>query len=455
MSRIKKLQSKKLKLLQHKLNGLQESFKNYKPHTKQSTFHNQGQTFKERLFLAGNRCGKTHAGAVEMAMHLTGLYPKWWQGKKFENAIQAWAASNTSESTRDILQKAYIGEFSKGTLGTIPAHLIEKITYKRGVTGCVDTVYVKHKNGGVSVLGFKSYDQGREKFQGTSRHFIHLDEEPDMRLYEECLLRTLDVGGLLILTMTPLKGMTDICQHFLNNQSNERAVVQASWNDALHLTEMEKERLRKTLRPHELEAREKGVPSLGAGKVYPVLESSILVPKFQVPKHYQKTFAIDFGWSNPTAIVWGAKNPETNTVYIYDAYAMSEKTPAEHSLIIKQKHVLNGVCDPAGLGANQSDGKNIISQYLTHGVSLTAADNQVESGIMQVLEAFENGQLKVMNHLENWLNEFRLYRRTEAGKVFKKNDHLMDATRYLWVSGFYGSSAYLKHRKVPQSWQTV
>ena len=105
MSRIKILQSKKLKLLQHKLNGLQESFKNYTPHLKQSTFHNQGQTFKERLFLAGNRCGKTHAGAVEMAMHLTGLYPKWWQGKKFENAIQAWAASNTSESTRDILQK--------------------------------------------------------------------------------------------------------------------------------------------------------------------------------------------------------------------------------------------------------------------------------------------------------------------------------------------------------------
>lgn len=455
MSKLQKLQNKKIHLLKNKIAYLQEQFTAYIPHPKQTYFHKEGGNFKERLFLAGNRCGKTYAGAVEMAMHLTGCYPKWWQGARFYKPIQAWAASNTSESTRDILQKAYLGDPAKNILGTIPQHLIEKITYKRGVTGCADSVYIKHKNGGVSMLGFKSYDQGREKFQGTSRHFIHLDEEPEMRLYEECLLRTLDVGGLIILTMTPLKGMTDICQHFLNDHSNERRVVQASWDDALHLSDSEKRRLRKTLRPHELEAREKGIPSLGSGKVYPVPERSIVVPRFDIPKHYQKTFAMDFGWSNPTAVVWGAKDPDTNIVYIYDAYAVSEKTPAEHSAVIKQKNVLQGVCDPAGLGASQSDGKNIISQYLKHGICLTPAENQVEAGIMQVLEAFENGQLKVMGHLENWLTEFRLYRRTESGKVYKKNDHLMDATRYLFVSGFYGSSAYLKNRVIPPSWQTV
>lgn len=455
MSKIQKLRQRKLKLLKHRLEKIQSGFTYYKPHAKQQAFHHAGALYKERLFLAGNRCGKTFAGALEMAMHLTGHYPPWWQGKKFAQPIQAWAASNTTESTRDILQKAYLGDDEKGKLGSIPKHLIEKITYKRGVTGSVDTLYVKHKSGGVSTLGFKSYDQGREKFQGTSRHFIHLDEEPEMRLYEECLLRTLDVGGHVILTMTPLKGMTEICQHFLSETSNQRKVVQATWDDARHLTAHEKNRLRKTLRPHELEAREKGIPSLGAGKVYPIQENDVVVERFDIPNHFLKTFAVDFGWSNPTAIVWGAKDPESGVVYIYDVYAVSEKTPKEHADAILQKGVTQGVCDPAGLGANQSDGLNLISQYLSHGVCLTAADNQVESGIMQVLEAAQNGKLKVMHHLELWLQEFRLYRRSESGKIVKKNDHLMDATRYLIVSGFFVGDAYKQRRISRSDWRTV
>jgi phage terminase large subunit-like protein len=390
-----------------------------------------------------------------MAMHLSGCYPSWWQGAQFKEPIQAWAASNTAESTRDILQKAYLGDVHKDKLGSIPYHLIEKITYKRGVSDGVDTVYVKHISGGLSTLGFKSYDQGREKFQGTSRHFIHLDEEPEMRLYEECLLRTLDVGGLIILTMTPLKGMTDICQHFLNESSSKRQIIQATWNDTTHLSNEEKQRLRQTLRPHELEAREKGVPSLGSGKVYPVTEMNVSVSRFDLPQHYLKTFAIDFGWSNPTAIVWGAKDPETGVVYIYDVYAENEKTPLEHTEVIKEKGLLHGVCDPAGLGASQSDGQSLMAQYQKHGVFLTAANNQVEAGVMQVLEALENGQLKVMHHLEAWWQEFRLYRRTENGKIHKKNDHLMDATRYLIVSGLYTSSHFIKPRKKENDWRTA
>jgi phage terminase large subunit-like protein len=455
MNKIHTLRKKKLQLLKQRLQNLQESFLYYQPHPKQLNFHQSGDMFSERLFLAGNRCGKTYAGAMEMAMHLSGCYPSWWQGAQFKEPIQAWAASNTAESTRDILQKAYLGDVHKDKLGSIPYHLIEKITYKRGVSDGVDTVYVKHISGGLSTLGFKSYDQGREKFQGTSRHFIHLDEEPEMRLYEECLLRTLDVGGLIILTMTPLKGMTDICQHFLNESSSKRQIIQATWNDTTHLSNEEKQRLRQTLRPHELEAREKGVPSLGSGKVYPVTEMNVSVSRFDLPQHYLKTFAIDFGWSNPTAIVWGAKDPETGVVYIYDVYAENEKTPLEHTEVIKEKGLLHGVCDPAGLGASQSDGQSLMAQYQKHGVFLTAANNQVEAGVMQVLEALENGQLKVMHHLEAWWQEFRLYRRTENGKIHKKNDHLMDATRYLIVSGLYTSSHFIKPRKKENDWRTA
>tara|TARA_R110000868_G_scaffold189695_2_gene433126 strand:- start:170994 stop:172361 length:1368 start_codon:yes stop_codon:yes gene_type:complete len=455
MTTVKNLRKRKIQLLKKRLQKIQESYNYYKPHAKQKAFHKAGKKHKERLFLAGNRCGKTYCGAMEMAMHLTGLYPDWWQGLRFDFPIKAWAASNTAESTRDILQRAYLGSSFDASLGSIPLHLVEKMTKKRGVTDAVDTLYIKHKSGGVSLLGFKSYDQGREKFQGTSRHFIHLDEEPEMRLYEECLMRTLDVEGSLILTMTPLKGMTDICQHYLQQEVKETTfVTTATWDDAFHLNDSEKEKLRKTLRPHELEAREKGVPSLGAGKVFPIKESDILVEPFAIPSHFSRCFGMDFGWTNPTAIVWGAKDLSTGILYIYEAYTASECTPAQHAKVIKEKGV-KGVCDPAGLGGSQSDGVNLIQQYLEHGVSLTTADNNVEAGLMQVLDAMRTGKLKVFNHLESWLHEFRLYRRKEDGKIVKRYDHLMDATRYLVVSGIFSTGYEKRVKRAQTDWKTI
>lgn len=267
-------------------------------------------------------------------------------------------------------------------------------------------------------------------------------------------MRTLDVSGNLILTMTPLKGMTDICQHYLQNDQNDtKFVTTATWYDAYHLSENEKKLLRKTLRPHELEAREKGIPSLGAGKVYPIKENDILVEPFKIPDTYGHCFGMDFGWTNPTAIVWGAKDFTTGIVYIYDVYTASECTPAQHAKIIKQKNV-KGVCDPTGLGSSQADGRNLIQQYLENGVSLSTADNNVEAGLMQVLDAMREGKLKVFSHLESFLSEFRLYRRSANGKIVKKHDHLMDAMRYLIVSGIYNQPRD-KTIQRPSDWRTV
>lgn len=141
----------------------------YKPHPKQAQFHALGSTCRERLFLAGNRVGKTFGGSSEMAMHLTGHYPAWWEGKRFSEPVDAWAASDTGETTRDILQREYLGNPSKGTLGAIHPSLIIETSARRGVSDAIDTVFVRHRSGGVSQLGFKSYDQGRAKFQGTHK----------------------------------------------------------------------------------------------------------------------------------------------------------------------------------------------------------------------------------------------------------------------------------------------
>lgn len=351
-------------------------------------------------------------------------------------SIKAWAASVTTEVTRDILQRNYLGDSSSDIYGTIPEQLILKAVMKRGISGAVDTVYVRHSSGGISQLGFKSYDQGREKFQGTSRDVIHLDEEPELRLYEECLMRTMDCAGIILLTMTPLKGMSNVCLHFIENPSSDKYYTQASWDDTNHLSEPEKKALRQTLRPHEIEAREKGVPSLGAGRVYPIKESDIAIKRFDIPPTFKRVFGMDFGWTNPTAVVWLAYDEPSDTIYITDVYARNELTPEQHVKNIRARGVwIPGVADPAGQGANQADGISLMSRYADHGLHLTPAENHVDSGLMLILERMQAGKLKVFDDLELWWKEFRVYRRVESGKIVKRNDHLMDAMRYAIVSG--------------------
>lgn len=163
----------------------------------------------------------TIVGAYELTCHLTGEYPDWWVGRRYDHAIDAWAVGETSETTRDIVQYELLGvggEDEGGSLGTgmIPLRcIIGKPTARMGIRGAKDTVTVRHSSGGISKCGFKSYDQGRSKFQGTSKHVIWLDEEPPMPVYSECLLRTMTTNGIIIATFTPLEGLSDVALKYL------------------------------------------------------------------------------------------------------------------------------------------------------------------------------------------------------------------------------------------------
>lgn len=405
----------------------------YVPHERQREFHTAGVQASERLFLAGNRVGKTLAGACEVGFHLTGRYPDWWQGVRFEQPIQAWAASVTREATRDILQAVYLG--AAGRAGVIPARLIIGVVNKSGLAGAVDVVKVRHKHG-VSTLGFRSYDQGRATFQGTAREVIHLDEEPEIGVYEECLLRTLTVKGHVLLTMTPLMGLTEMVRHFTDGERQAgKAVVRAGWAEAPHLDKSAVERLRKSLRSHEVRAREFGEPGIGRGRVFPLEESEIVVPRFEVPREWKRCVGVDFGWSNPTAAVWLAQD-SYGTAYVMDVYSASERVPAEHAAeILRRGAWVPAVGDPAGQAVSQRDGASLMELYAAAGLVLTPADNAVEAGLMQMLEMLRSGRLKVFADLEAWWREFRLYRRDEKGRVVKRDDHILDATRYALVSG--------------------
>lgn len=173
--------------------------------------------------MAGNQLGKTKAGGSEWAMHLTGRYPDWWQGKVFNKPVAMWAAGLTGESTRDTVQKMLVGQPERrdawGT-GTIPGDAFDETYLARGIPNALDSIVVKYGGGGDvqagrSVLGFKSYEKGREKWQGPTLDGVWFDEEPPPDIYSEGLTRTNATGGITMITFTPLLGMSEVVLMFL------------------------------------------------------------------------------------------------------------------------------------------------------------------------------------------------------------------------------------------------
>lgn len=184
----------------------------YKPHLE---FFAAGARYRTRIFLAANRTGKTTAGAYELTLHLTGIYPHWWAGKRFQGAIRSIAASDSAKTTREVVQHELLGPPGRFGTGMIPYELLEKSTMRSGVTDAVDTCYVRHVTGEWSSLIFKSYEQKRESFQGLNLQYAWLDEETPESIFDEVLTRTATTNGLVALTFTPLQGLTPLIQRFL------------------------------------------------------------------------------------------------------------------------------------------------------------------------------------------------------------------------------------------------
>lgn len=405
-------------------------------------FFDAGREHRQRLMLAANRIGKTESvGLYELTLHLTGRYPAWWVGRRFDRPIRAWAAGDTGKTVRDILQTKLLGPPGAPGTGVMPGDDILRMTRSGGVADAVDTVYIKHQTGGTSTLALKSYDQRREAFQGTEQDVILLDEEPPADVYTECLLRTMTNNGMLMLTFTPLTGMSEVVLAFLpggrvgDAQDASKAVITATWDDVPHLSEEAKRELMESIPPFQRDARSKGVPQLGAGAIYPVPETDIVVPDFQIPEHWPRVYGMDVGW-NRTAAVWAAVDRESGTAYLYSEHYRGQAEPSVQAQGIRARgEWITGVIDPASRGRSQHDGTQLLHSYRELGLDLRLADNAQEAGLYAVWQRLSAGRLKVFESLRNWLSEFRLYRRDDNGKVVKENDHLMDCTRYVVMSG--------------------
>lgn len=394
--------------------------------------------------MAANRTGKTVGGGYEITLHLTGRYPNWWQGYRFTKPVDVWVAGDTKETVRDIIQKKLLGPQEEFGTGLVPAALMKTPVMRQNGGGAVDYVLVKHESGGYSRLGFKSYDQGRASFQGTEKDIVWLDEEANEGIRAECIIRLMTTKGLLIETFTPLKGITPIVSRYMQDSkiegarvitSEEAAMVMAGWDDVPHLSAEEKKRMLAEAEPHLRRSRSEGIPSLGQGAIYPIAEEDVICAPFEIPEHWPRVYALDVGWKR-TAALWGALDRETDTVYLYSEYYRGQAEPAIHAEAIKQRgRWIPGVVDPASRGRSQVDGDQLYRLYTNMNLDLALANNAIESGIYETWQRMSTGRLKVFNTLQNWLMEYRIYRRGENGKIIKENDHLMDATRYLVMSG--------------------
>lgn len=415
----------------------------YKKHME---FIGETNKHREACFMAANRAGKSETGAYAVATWLTGEYPDWWNGKRFDRPVNILVSGETGKLVRDSIQKKLMGEPNAIGTGMIPLDCIIDKRPKSGIPDAIDTVRVKHVKG-ESILQFQSYDQGREAFQATERDVILEDEEPPIAIHNENLIRTMTTGGIVLLTFTPLKGLSETVISMQEKaEKGICAIVRATWDDAPHLGEKEKNELMAALPPYQRDARSKGIPQLGSGAIYPIPESEIIVEPFEIPAHWKVCYGMDVGW-NATAAAWLAHDIESDTVYVTHDYKKGQAEPAVHAATIKAKGNYNGAIDPASRGRSQKDGEQLIRLYGEQGLKLFLADNTVEAGIFDVYERLTTGRLKIFKTCVDTLGEYRLYRRDEKGRIVKQNDHIMDCVRYGIRTGLTHAE-YAKPKKI-------
>lgn len=440
----------------------------FHPYGWQEKFITASSNCAQLLAMTGNRCGKTYTGAFIMACHLTGLYPAWWMGRKYDRPVEAWAAGISTDTTRDILQSELLGAWKNpeafGT-GAIPKELIISTVRREGKPGCIQAVLVRHISGGISALTFKSYEMDQDKFMGTAIDIVWLDEECPKDIFTQCVTRTATVGGIVYLTFTPEHGLTELVKDFMMDIKPGQFMISASWDDAPHLDEKVKEQLMGVYSPAERKMRVSGQPSIGSGVVFPIAESQIVVDPFQIPDHWFRILGIDLGFDHPNATVAIAWDQDSDKLYLYDERSERGETLGMHADGIRAmggtqipvivphdafKH------DGATSGKKFVDllannyGLNIVMQPFSNPPTPDGKNggNSVEFGVNWLMNKMDNGSFKVFSTCTKFLQEMKLYHRKD-GKIIDRNDDVISAVRYATIMmsrygapGGFSSSGY-------------
>lgn len=409
-------------------------------HKKQLEFHKNKK--RNRWVFGGNRTGKTECGAVETIWIALGIHPY----KQNKPNVQGWVVSLSNRVQKEVAQSKILKYLPKSTIVEITMKQGKKEFPENGVIECIE---VKNSFGSTSKIWFKSCEEGRDKFQGTSLDFVWFDEEPPEEIYHECRMRILDKNGEIFGTMTPLKGLTFIYNEiYLNNNNDDQVFYMfMSWDDNPFLPKSEIERLSGLLSKDEIESRKFGrFTACDSGLIYNEFDDNIhVIEPFKIPESWQDTLSIDPGLSNPLSCHWYAKDFDGN-IYVIAEHFAQNKTVEEHAEIIKcisdnlgWKRARNGMIESLiDSAANQrtlASKKSVSELFYDNGILVNSGVNKdVLSGISKVKSYLKNvsgkTRLFIFKSCTNMIREFKSYRWNGADAPIKKDDHCMDELRY-------------------------
>lgn len=215
-----------------------------------------------------------------------------------------------------------------------------------------------------------------------------------------------------------------------------RIVIQASIEDAGHFTKADIERIISSYPEHEREARTKGIPQLGSGRIFPVAQSTISIQAFAIPEHWPRIGGLDFGWDHPSAAVVLAWDRDSDCLYVTHCHRAREQTPAMFTASIKPWGEFPWAWPHDGLQHDKGSGDQLAQLYKNQGLRMlperaTFDDGSfgVEAGVADMLERMQTSRWKVFAHLADWFEEFNLYHRKD-GLIVKEHDDAICAARY-------------------------
>jgi len=416
----------------------------YKPHPKQLRFHQSSA--KGKLFIGGNRSGKTTSGVIEDLK---------WATKRHEYR------NLPSEPIRG---RVVAVDFINGVDGIILPEIARWLPASDLINGSwTESWDSEHRTltlANKSFIEFRSYDQDLEKFSGTSRHFVHFDEEPPKDIFTECKMRLIDTGGSWWITMTPVEGMTWVYDDvylpgIVGDPSLLVVEVDTTENPVLQRAEIEQ--IMQGLDRDEIEARIHGKFVQLGGLIYKHFNPELHVIDPLDPsilRDWEWGATLDHGFTNPTAWLWVAT--KDNRHIIFDEHYISEQTVDYHANSVHLKNADHlrppdiYIGDPSIRNRDAITGTSIHEEYAKRGIGIVLGNNDVVAGVNRVATLLkptgEGGKprLLITRNCVNLITEMTRYRwKTYANKriqksnnnqeiAHKKNDHACDALRY-WI----------------------
>lgn len=422
-------------------------------HLKQIEFHRDPH--RNKWLFGGNRTGKTVAGAAEAVWRARGTHPY----KNITRPTRGWVVSLDYNVQRDVAQKEILRWLNPAWIKDINVRSGKKDDPENAI---IDFIVVESVHGGSSIIGFKSVDQGRAKFQGTSQDWIWYDEEPPQDVYEECKMRIIDTRGDMWGTMTPLKGLTWIYNTVYLNENNDPEVRYwlMEWADNPWLSPAEIALLEATMTEDEREARQYGKFVAMSGLVYKEFREDVhVIDPFDVPYDWYNNISIDPGLDAPLSAHFYATDYDNNTYAIAEHYRAGEGVEyharelhriADELNWPKRDGLLYSLIDSAANQKTLAAEKSVTELFYQHRVlTNTNVNKDVWTGIQRVKSYLQlrphpqkdiwpkgKPKLFIFRTCPQMIQEIKSYRWKPGGndEPKKVNDHAMDELRYYIMS---------------------